>query len=184
MGGTSWGCGKQGIYQFASRRGLTEPGMGPAVCVAPNAGRERENNNDKKKKKKKITFQSSFGSASWSISASPDWVRPRYQQDTWRPVPVCLWAYVSTQMSQEHRPYRASGRLPNVIVAIWGIYKLPRCPRLGTRCPVNIKAAVYEQPKNNSLTREWLFIPVLITFMHCVFGLKVILIKAACVEAP
>ena len=31
--------------------------MGPAVCVAPNAGRERENNNDKKKKKKKSHFR-------------------------------------------------------------------------------------------------------------------------------
>ena len=51
-------------------------------------------------------------------------------------------------------PHGASGRLPNVSVAICGIYKPRRRLGMGTRCPVSIRAAVYELGKNNRLTPE------------------------------
>lgn len=141
-----------------------------------------------RRSKKKSTIQSRFGMASWSISASLDWVRLHNQRDTWRPVPVCLPAYVTTQKSQEYLPHRTSGRLPNVIAAICSIYKLPCCPRMGTRCPVNIKAAVYEQRKNNRLTHEWLFSLIHIIFLCSDDALcdriKLRFNVAACLEAP
>lgn len=109
----------------------------PAACGTKNWDEAMRHD------EKDITFQSTFGNASWSISASLDWVRPRYQQDTWRQVPVCLLAYVSALKSQEDLPYRASGRLPNVNVAICSIYKLPRCPRTGAPCVLYISKQLF-----------------------------------------
>lgn len=130
---------------------------------------------------KDITFQSTFGNASWSIAASLDWVRPCYQQDTWRQVPVCLLAYVSALKSQEDLPYRASGRLPNVNVAICSIYKLPCCPRTGAPCVLYISKQLFMSIRR-TIADPWM------TFhshsyefyefmMGCVWGLNVDLMQ-------
>lgn len=128
-----------------------------------------------------IAFWSTFGNTSWSISASLDWVRPRYQQDTWRQVPVCLLAYVSTLKIQEDLPYRAAGRLPNVNVAICSIYKLPCCPRTGAPCVLYISKQLF-MSIGGTIADPW------VTFhsqshqfyafmMRCVWGLNVDLMQ-------
>ncbi len=166
MRGTRWGeiksnisrqAEKQGSYQFISRKSLTEREMSQQ-CVALKTGRRpwdaaRKIQDSGQVWHGQLVYLCVSGLSQASLSAGHMTTSPCL------PASVCYYS--------EEPGVSALKGLWEVTYAICSIYNLPCCTRMGTRCPVNIKADVYEQRKNNRLTHEWRFSLIHIIFMQC-----------------